>query len=146
MECGVVPRHEMHARSTTRSACRMALSTISGPHTSLAPCFRANSRVGTGIALTQSCHCRETDARLPERTIGASIRPFLKSVVGRVQTGAPIFCLLAGGGGDGEQDRGRILKRMSHRVTHSKQPCRCANGRLVNKRAKSLKHVPSRDL
>lgn len=35
------------SRSTTLSAFKMALSTISGPQTKLAPCFKANSRVGT---------------------------------------------------------------------------------------------------
>lgn len=36
-----------NVRSTTLSACNIALSTISGPHTSLAPCLSAKSRVGT---------------------------------------------------------------------------------------------------
>jgi hypothetical protein len=34
-------------RSTTRSEFNMALSTISGPQTSFAPCLRAKSLVGT---------------------------------------------------------------------------------------------------
>lgn len=34
-------------RSTLRSVWRTALSTVSGPHTSFAPCLRANRRVGT---------------------------------------------------------------------------------------------------
>ena len=42
-------RLRMHLRLTTRFECRIALSTISGPQTKVAPCFRAKRRVGTII-------------------------------------------------------------------------------------------------
>ncbi len=42
------------SRSTLRVPCRMALSTISGPQTRVAPCFKAKRRVGTMQRLATS--------------------------------------------------------------------------------------------
>lgn len=49
-----------------------------------------------------------TNAQLPERTMGASMSPSLKSEVGRVHMGISSLCRLAGRG-DGEEQTARML-------------------------------------
>jgi hypothetical protein len=51
----------------------------------------------------------EIYARLPERTIGASISPSLKSELGRVQVRISTLCRFAGGGGDEDEDNVRMV-------------------------------------
>ena len=66
-------RGEEDARSTTRSEFNIALSTISGPQTSFAPCFKAKSLVGT----------RDTEMRIgkwsDEVTYGHQIEPLAQA-------------------------------------------------------------------
>ena len=58
----------------------MALSTISGPHTKVAPCLRAKRRVGTVVTLlVHSCKNLLLHLQAPDLTIGARKTPFLKS-------------------------------------------------------------------
>ena len=68
-----------NSRSTTRSECKMALSTISGPQTKVAPCLSANNRVGTKHQ--NEAHQYDVggirNAHAPDLTIGASMTPSL---------------------------------------------------------------------
>jgi hypothetical protein len=41
--------------------CKMALSTISGPQTNVAPCFRADNRVGTKMLDIRQCDIAHKD-------------------------------------------------------------------------------------
>jgi len=111
----------------------MALSTISGPHTSFAPCLRANNRVGT-----EFLQFMIVTAKRPRTTTRADHGCQHKTIleVGcRSSTDVhPKFCRLAGGGLDGEQESGTHLEAHVTWSHTTRLPCRCAYDLLANRR------------
>ena len=89
----------------------MALSTISGPHTKVAPYLRAKRRVGTvGYPMTLGYRTQKVlYLQAPDLTIGARKTPFLKSSLVRWSIFARLWARR-----EGEDERWRRDMVRSH--------------------------------
>ena len=89
----------------------MALSTISGPHTKVAPYLRAKRRVGTvTYPMTLGYRTQKVlHLQAPDLTIGARKTPFLKSSLVRWSIFARLW-----GRREGEDERWRRDMARSH--------------------------------